>query len=95
MTHLPEGYLCSSKVDCDFCAYSDKCIPVILMKVNQYATTVSAESIGNFLARSSSAENISLVMGLCFLALFSSLSLTRMILEHIFAGSDKSAEMSK
>ena len=95
MTRLPEGYLCSSKVDCDFCAYSDKCKPVILIKVNQSATTVSTESIGYFFARSSSAVNISHVMGLLCLAIFSSLSLARMILEHIFARPDKSVGMSK
>ncbi len=95
MTRLPEEYLCSSKVDCELCAYSDKRKPVILMKVNWSATTVSTESIGNFFARLSSAVNISRVMGLLCLAMISSLSLARMILEHIFARSDKSVGMSK
>ena len=81
MTGLPEEYSFSSKVDCDFCTYSDKRKPVILMKVNQSATTVSTESIGNFFAMSSSAVNKSRVMGLCCLAMFSSLFLTRMILD--------------
>ncbi len=39
--------------------------------------------------------NISLVMGLCRLAMSSSLSLARRIFEHMFAQSDKSAGMLK
>ena len=95
MTRLPEGYSYSLKADCDFCAYSDKHKPVILMKVNQSAMTVLTESTGDFLARSSSAVDISCVMWLrCCLAMFSSRSLVKMFLEHMFARPDKSTGVS-
>jgi hypothetical protein len=65
------------------------------MSVNQSATTVSSELIGDFLARSNIAVYISHVMGLHCLAIFSPLSLARMIFEHMLAQSDKPAGMSK
>ncbi len=94
MTRLPEGYML---IECwlSYCAYSAQCNPVILMKVNQSVTTALTELTGDFLPRSSRAVNISRVMGLRCLAMLSSLSLARMILEHMFGWSDKSVGMSK
>ncbi len=88
---MPDGYLCSSNADCVFCAYSAHLKPVILMNLNQSATTASNESADALFARSQSAANISLVIGLCCLAMSSSFSLARMILVHMLVRSDKSA----
>jgi hypothetical protein len=55
------------------------------MSVNQSATAVSSELMGGLLARSNIVEYISRVIGLLCLAIFSSLSLARMIFEHMLA----------
>ncbi len=49
MTRFPEGYSCLSYDVCVFCAYSAQQRPVIWIRVNQSATTISTESMGDFL----------------------------------------------
>jgi hypothetical protein len=65
------------------------------MSVNQSTTTVLSESMGNFFASSKRAENISRMIGLHCRAIFSSLSLARMIFVHMLELSNKLAGMSR
>jgi hypothetical protein len=92
---LPDGYSCSSNADYAFCAYSAHLNPVILMNLNQSATTASSKLADVVFARLQRAANISPVIGLCCLAMSSSFSLARMILAHILVQSDKLAEAGR
>ncbi len=65
------------------------------MSVNQSATTGLSKSTSYFFASSKRAENISRVIGLHCLTIFSSLSLARMIIVHMLEWSNKSAGMSR
>jgi hypothetical protein len=76
MTGLPDGYWCTSILDLACCAYSATCNQVTLMKVNQSVTTVSGELISDLLPSVFRAANISHVMGLRCLMIFSSFSLS-------------------
>ena len=95
VTHLADWYLCTSILDKVCCAYSPTYNPVTLMKVNQSATTVSGESISDLLPSVFRAANISCVMGLCCLAIFSSFPLPEINIVQIFFRSRKSAGIGK
>ena len=68
---------------------------MILMRINQSATTVLAESMGDFFACSFSVLKIPRVIGLRCLAMHSSFSLATIILVHIFVRSNRSLGGSK
>jgi hypothetical protein len=96
VTHLPDGYSCTSILDLVCCAYSATCNPVTLIKVvNQSGTTVSGESIPDSLPGFFRAANISCVVGLCCLVIFSSFSLPEINIVQILFQSRKSAGIGK
>ena len=68
---------------------------MILIKVNQSATTASRESVADLAPNSSKAVNISLVIGYPHLAISSSLSLARIIFVHMLLRSERLAGMGR